>query len=246
MDKYRIIDEPITNVFGETVYQIEALRNFVCQGRLVQKGDLGGYVQKYENLSQEGDCWVFDNATATENAKVLGSACLSGECVVACNATISEYANIKDNAMIVGHSDIRGFVWIGGSAFVSYAKIDDSAVIRGHTKIDGLYDGGNDDCGVHISGDVIVSGHTKISKNAVLKSNSDLIYIHADPYGKEFYRTKSAYVDSKIGVRISYRNFTGSIKDFNNYIKIWCYDDVEKQECLSFISKAKKHFKNVK
>ena len=34
----------------------------------VQKGDLGGYVQSAENLSQEGSCWIFDDAIACDES----------------------------------------------------------------------------------------------------------------------------------------------------------------------------------
>jgi len=43
---------------GKTLYQIEATASF--GGAL--KGELGGYIEKEENLSQQGDAWVYDNA----------------------------------------------------------------------------------------------------------------------------------------------------------------------------------------
>ena len=45
-------------VFGRKLFRIKALISF---GN-VTAGDLGGYVEKEENLSQDGNCWVHCNA----------------------------------------------------------------------------------------------------------------------------------------------------------------------------------------
>ena len=43
---------------GKTLYQIEAIISF---GSIV-KGELGGYIEKEDNLSTEGDAWVYGDA----------------------------------------------------------------------------------------------------------------------------------------------------------------------------------------
>lgn len=53
---------------GRNLHRIKALRSF---GN-VQAGDLGGWVESMDNLSHEGNCWIFDNS------KVYGKACLRG------------------------------------------------------------------------------------------------------------------------------------------------------------------------
>lgn len=51
MKKYEFInDTKVIN--GHTLYRIVALRNF----GLVDKGDLGGYIEKEDNLSHKGNC----------------------------------------------------------------------------------------------------------------------------------------------------------------------------------------------
>ena len=37
-------------------YRLKALKNFLD----VKRGDLGGYVEGYHNLSQSGDYWIYD------------------------------------------------------------------------------------------------------------------------------------------------------------------------------------------
>ena len=57
-------------VFGRKLFRIKALISF----ENVNAGDLGGYVEKEENLSHNGDAWVFDNAEVFDNARVHGNA----------------------------------------------------------------------------------------------------------------------------------------------------------------------------
>ncbi len=55
--KYKLAENPIK--FGnKTLFQIQALKDFSD----VKAGDLGGYIEKELNLSQEDYCWVFGRA----------------------------------------------------------------------------------------------------------------------------------------------------------------------------------------
>ena len=62
-----------------TLFQIEAL----CDFGDVKKGELGGWIEKEENLDQEGDAWV------SGNARVYGDALVSGNAWVYGNALVS-------------------------------------------------------------------------------------------------------------------------------------------------------------
>ena len=53
-----------------TLYQIQSLKDF---GN-VEKGDLGGWIEKEKNLCQEGNCWVYGDAWVYGNAVVYGNA----------------------------------------------------------------------------------------------------------------------------------------------------------------------------
>ena len=61
-------------VFGVTLYQIKALKDFGD----VDKGELGGWIEKESNLSQEDDAWVFGDAEVSGNAEVYGDARVFG------------------------------------------------------------------------------------------------------------------------------------------------------------------------
>ena len=77
--KYKLTDETIRHG-GRTLYRIQALKDFGD----VKAGDLGGYVESGGNLSQDGNCWVydgakvFDNALVYEDARVFGNGSILG------------------------------------------------------------------------------------------------------------------------------------------------------------------------
>lgn len=68
MKKYKLTEETITH-YDKTLYRIESLKDFSN----VKEGDLGGYVEKEDNLSHEGNCWVSGNACITGNTIVSGN-----------------------------------------------------------------------------------------------------------------------------------------------------------------------------
>lgn len=57
MKKFILTDETI-EMFGVTLHRIKAVRSF---GN-VKEGDLGGFVEKEENISEYFEAWVYGNA----------------------------------------------------------------------------------------------------------------------------------------------------------------------------------------
>ena len=78
MKKFELTSEFNLNFFGRKFFRIKALVNIERYG--VKAGDLGGWVEKEDNLSQSGNAWV------SGNAEVSGNACVSGD---------ADYAVIK-------------------------------------------------------------------------------------------------------------------------------------------------------
>jgi len=90
---------------GKKLYQIKALKNF----GYVRAGDLGGYIEKESNLSQEGYCWVYDEAKVYGYAKVYDNAEVSGNAEVYGNAKVYENAYVRGYAQVSGNYKIGGF-----------------------------------------------------------------------------------------------------------------------------------------
>ena len=86
--KYELTDETM-EWEGHTLHRIKALRYF----NDVKAGDLGGWVESEDNLSQYEKCWFYDNAIVCGNARVCDNA------IVCNNAKIY---NTKDYCIITG------------------------------------------------------------------------------------------------------------------------------------------------
>ena len=78
------------------LYRIKSLKNFYN----VRKGEIGGYIGGYHNLSQKGNCWiyndaqVFSNAQVYENTSVFGYVQIYGDAQVFGNAIVSKNAKV--------------------------------------------------------------------------------------------------------------------------------------------------------
>lgn len=96
MKKFELTAEFVTNVFGKKLFRIKAL---VAFGN-VEKGELGGFIEKEDNLSHDGDAWVFGNARVSGNAQVSGDAQVYG------NAQVSGDARVYDDA---DYAVVKGF-----------------------------------------------------------------------------------------------------------------------------------------
>jgi len=66
--KYELTDITIEQS-GVTLYRIRAVRAIKALG--IKKGDLGGYVEKGENLSQSGAAWISGNASVSGDADII-------------------------------------------------------------------------------------------------------------------------------------------------------------------------------
>mgnify|MGYP000660509450 CR=1 FL=1 len=73
MKKFELTSEFVT-FLGKKLFRIKALISF---GN-VEEGELGGYVEKEENLSNDGNAWVYGNARVCGDAEVCGDARVYG------------------------------------------------------------------------------------------------------------------------------------------------------------------------
>ena len=68
--KFELTDNFVINAFGIKLFQIKCTKSF----KYANEGDLGGYVEKEDNLSQSGDAWVSVDARVYGNARMSGDA----------------------------------------------------------------------------------------------------------------------------------------------------------------------------
>ena len=74
-NKFELTDNFIINAFGVKLFQIKCTKSF----KYAKEGDLGGYVEKDENLDQESDAWVSGDAWVYGDAQVSGNAQVYGD-----------------------------------------------------------------------------------------------------------------------------------------------------------------------
>ena len=92
MKKFELTSEFVT-FLGKKLFRIKALISF----RNVEEGELGGYVEKEENLSNDGNAWVSGDAMVSGNARVCGNARVYGNAEVYGNARVygdADYATV--------------------------------------------------------------------------------------------------------------------------------------------------------
>lgn len=73
MKKYELTAEFIEK-WGKKLFKIKALISFGS----VEAGELGGYIEKEDNLAHDGNAWVYGDAEVCGNAWVYGDARVYG------------------------------------------------------------------------------------------------------------------------------------------------------------------------
>lgn len=96
--KFELTDNFVINDFGIKLFQIKCTKSF----KYANEGDLGGYMEKEDNLSQSGDAWVSGNAQVSGDARVSGNAWVYGYAQVYGDARVSGNARVENNHMHCG------------------------------------------------------------------------------------------------------------------------------------------------
>ena len=121
--KYRLTGNHI-NIGNRILYQIEALKDFGD----VKAGDLGGYIESKENLSQYDNAWVYGdaqvlgNAQVFDNARVYGNACVFDNARVYGNACVFDNAEVYGNALVYDNAQVFGNARVFGDAQIKSAR----------------------------------------------------------------------------------------------------------------------------
>lgn len=167
MKKYELTEETIT-ISGHILHRIRALKDFSD----VKEGDLGGWVESEENLSQEGNCWIYDDAKIFDNAVVCGNG------VVKHKSECFGRTYITDNAKLCGHVTTTSHTVIAGNA-----KLSGFITTEGDIKI---FDN------VKVIGNVNLTGEITLCSNALLVAEEVTLYLHNSGFiGDNAYITNS-------------------------------------------------------
>lgn len=214
--KYEILKDQAITRNGSTIYRIKALRNFGD----VKAGDIGGFIEKEENLSHEGPCWIYDDAMVYHNAKVRDNATVRGyahvynESQVLHNAVVEDRARVCNNGTVFGNARIKDNGSVFDHGIVNgFAIVQDNAVVRDCARVYGE---------TIIKDHATVAGYMMVSQGTI--SNSAILFgvgeINFDVSSKNdwtFYRNPcvdSGFITTSTKIDIwNYRFFSGTAEE---------------------------------
>ena len=191
--KYEMLKDDTIEVGIRILHRIKALKDF----NDVRKGDLGGYIEKEENLSHEGNCWIYDNANVFDNAWVFGDAQVYGDACVSNNAKVCDNTQVFGDARVFGDAKVYGDAQVFGDACVSNnAQVFDDAWVFGDAQVFGNACVSNN---AQVFGNACVSNNAQVFGDACVSNNAHITnindYIVIGPIGSRddyttFYLTK--------------------------------------------------------
>ena len=159
MKKYEFTGEEKV-IDNHTLHRIRAVRDFGT----VKAGDLGGWIEKEENLSHDGDAWVGDNAQVTGAARVISAAQVIGDAWVDGNALVGDNAQVIGAARVIGDARVGENAWVTGAALVGEnalvggaVRVTDNAQVIGAARVIGS---------ARVTGNALVGGAARVGDNA--------------------------------------------------------------------------------
>lgn len=244
---------------GVKLYRIKCIKSFGP----FKKGELGGYVEREDNLSQFGNAWVYDDACVfgharvynnaiacgnvciSGNAEVYGNAFLCNDAKVYGNAKIHGKANIQDNAKVFDYADVFGNSTVSGNAKVfGNAFISGGAIIYERATVGG-YALVSDESKVF--GDACISGYSTILRNVSICGEayiSGYAFIEDDSqhcgFNCRIFNEKHvhAYMTKYKKIEITCGLFCGDIEAFEKIAK----GTGDENECQAIIAIIKARF----
>ena len=150
--KYKILNNNILQKDATKLYRIQALKSFSD----VKEGDIGGFVQGENNLSQFGNCWIYDYAEVSGYASVEDDAIVKGCSRVLGYSKVNWKSVVQDYALVHGHSLITDCAQVMGDSLIcDNCTIEDNAIVR----------------------DAVIQDTSIIGLNGLVQSTKDYLYI---------------------------------------------------------------------
>ena len=191
MKKFELTSEFVT-FLGKKLFRIKALVSFGD----VAEGELGGFIERENNLDQYGDAWVCGNARVYGNAQVSGDARVCGD------ARVYGDAQVSGDAWVYGDAQVSGDAWVCGNA-----RVCGNAWVSGDARV----------CGnAWVCGNARVYGDAQACGDAWVQNCRD--YSATSCFGSEnrtttFFRTKDGGISVRCGC------FYGTLREFREKVK---------------------------
>jgi len=210
--KFELVRNEVYAKDGHALFRIRALKTFKnIYDDIIEAGEIGGYVEKEDNLSQEGSCWIYDDAMVYHDAFVQDDA------LICQNAQVFGFANIRDktfvmnNAKIYDHASCWGEAAINDNAIIEGAAHISDGIIQGNAKIcdDAVIRKGICQNNVIVSGKAVLSGYFILDGNMKINHTSDLISVGQIGTDERIY-----FINQPDNIYVHCVSFHGTIDNF--------------------------------
>ena len=232
--KYKLTKNFILS--GVRLFQIEALKDFTINKYYhVKKGDLGGYIQKESNLSQNGLSCIADDSQVSGNAVVRDNGLVKGGSIVCGSATVS--GGLVHNGRISGNGIVTDFASVFHATVTDNGFVGDGAVLNGDILVK---DNG------HVSNKARIKCNAVIGGDSIVRSNNQLFF--ASQIGWD-YDENLTICSGKNGLVITYADLTGEKEYFLDKLKTKINTDSRWTEeiynkCVALIAFAENHIQD--
>lgn len=206
---------------GRKLFRIKALKSFGD----VKAGDLGGYIESENNLSQDGNSWVYNTAKVYDKAMVWGNAKIHD------NAEVFEDSFVYGNACVCGNSKVFGLARVYGDVCIyNNAEICDNVRVHNNARVFG---------NAIIRDNTNVYGYAEIGGNAEVHDDAD--YICVKGLGSAF-RDTTFFKCKNDDIGVVCGCFNGNLEKFTKEVKHTHGDNKYAKEYLAMVEVIKIHF----
>lgn len=181
MDKKFKLTNNTIEFEGKILYQIMAIKTIKCENRSIKNGELGGYIEKEENLSHEGNCWVFKESKIIGNSEITGNVRIRKSTIKDCkieglisisnsNISNSNISNSYKKSLSISDSNIDNCSIFDCS--ISMSKISNSKITKYHVSMSECYN--SDISSNQILYEIIIDSKinsTNIINSSIINSN---------------------------------------------------------------------------
>lgn len=218
--KYKITTQSIE--WGDKkLFRIQALKSFGS----VKAGDLGGYIESENNLSQDGDSWVYNTAKVYDKAIVWDNVEIHDNAEVFEDSWVYGNAWVCGNSKVFGSAGVYGDVWIYNNAEIcDNVRVHDNARVFGNTII-------RDNTNVY--------GYAEIGENAEVHDDAD--YICVKGLGSAF-RDTTFFKCKNDDISVVCGCFNGNLEKFSKKVRNTHGYNKYAKEYLAMIEVVKIHF----
>lgn len=184
--KFELTDESIQIFCGTTLFRIRALRSFSD----IIAGECGGYVESENNLSHQGDSWVYDEAMVWNEAKIFDDAKIRGKARIYNYAWVFGRAIVHDSATIFSTARVMDKSFIGDTARIANSTVKGSARIVGKT---------------------LLYGDSVVDDDACIYNNSRVVWVGNVGASN---MTLTAFLTNHDVIKVTYAGLTCTIDQF--------------------------------